>query len=128
MRDKVIRQRKKKPTEKECYAELARAVRIYCYQAVVHEEIGFFRRWVGDVLKQLEEYTPAPEEPGKYPAYKELLRKTGEFVREPAEDPSRVMIQRAELKAVLENAEKSGGLRSRPRKPRTQEKPEKQAK
>lgn len=41
MRDKVIRQPKKKPTEKECYAELARAVRIYCYQAVVHEEIGF---------------------------------------------------------------------------------------
>lgn len=35
MRDKVIRQPKKKPTEKECYAELARAVRIYCYQAVV---------------------------------------------------------------------------------------------
>lgn len=85
MRDKVIRQRKKKPTEKECYAELARAVRIYCYQAIVREELGFFRFWLGN-------------------------------------------IQRAELKAVLENAEKSGGLRSRPRKPRTQEKPEKQAK
>lgn len=28
MRDKVIRQPKKKPTEKECYAELARAVRL----------------------------------------------------------------------------------------------------
>ena len=65
---------------------------------------------------------------GKYPAYKELLRKANEFVREPAEDPSRVMMQRAELKSALEDAEKAGGLRSRPRRPRTQEKPEKQAK
>ena len=128
MRDKVIRQPKKKPTEKECYAELARAVRIYCYQAIVREDLGFFRFWLGNILKQLSEYAPAPEEPGKYPAYKELLRKASEFVREPAEDPSRVMIQRAELKAALENVEKTGGLRSRPRKPGTQKKPEKQAK
>lgn len=32
-----------------------------------------------------------------------------------------------ELKAALENAEKAGGFRARSRKPRTQEKAEKQA-
>lgn len=79
-------------------------------------------------MTRLSEYAPSPEEPGKYPAYKELLRKANEFVRESAEDPSRVMIQRAELKAALENAEKAGGFRVRSREPRTQEKPEKQAK
>ena len=30
-------------TEKECYEELARIIKIYCYQAVVREEIDFFR-------------------------------------------------------------------------------------
>ena len=37
------------------------------------------------------------------------------------------MMQRAELIAALESAEKAGGLRVRSRKPRRQEKPEKQA-
>ena len=50
-----------------------------------------------------------------------------DFEPEAAEDSSRVMIQRTELKAALENAEKAGGFRVRSRKPRTQEKPEKQA-
>ena len=95
---------------------------------MIREEIEFFRRWVKNVLTQLSEYASSPDEPEKYPAYKELRRKASEFVREPAEDPSRVMIQRTELKAALENAEKAGGFRARSRKPRTQEKPEKQAK
>ena len=103
-------------------------IRIYCYQSVVREEIEFFQKWLKNILTQLSEYTPSPDEPGKYPAYKELLRKANEFIREPAEDPSRVMMQRAELKAALENAAKAGGVRVRPRKSRTQEKPEKQAK
>ena len=93
----------------------------------MREEIDFFRWWVKNVLTQLSEYASSPDEPEKYPAYKELRRKASEFVREPAEDPSRVMIQRTELKAALENAEKAGGFRARSRKPRTQEKPEKQA-
>ena len=124
----ILRAKSKTPTEKECYEELVKVIRIYCYQSVIREEIGFFQKWLKNILMQLSEYAPSPEEPGKYPAYKELLRKANEFVREPAEDPSRVMMQRAELKAALENAEKAGGLRSRPKKPRTQEKPEKQAK
>ena len=114
-------------TEKECYEELARIIKIYCYQAVVREEIDFFRWWLKNVLTRLSGYAASPDEPDKYPAYKELRRKASEFVREPAEDPSRVMMQRAELKAALENAEKAGGLRMRSRKPRRQEKPEKQA-
>ena len=124
----ILKPKSKALTEKDCYEELARIIKIYCYQAVVREEIEFFRWWVKNVLTQLSEYTPSPEEPGKYPAYKELLRKANEFVRESAEDPSRVMMQRAGLKSALEDAEKAGGLRSRPRRPRTQEKPEKQAK
>ena len=124
----ILKPKSKAPTEKECYEELARALRIYCYQSVVKEEIDFFRKWLKNILTQLSEYASSPDEPEKYPAYKELRRKASEFVWEPAEDPSRVMMQRAELKAALENAEKAGGLRSRPRKPRTQEKPEKQAK
>lgn len=123
----ILKPKSKALTEKDCYEELARIIKIYCYQAVVREEIEFFRWWVKNVLTQLSEYAPSPEEPGKYPAYKELLRKASEFVREPAEDPSRVMSQRTELKAALENAEKAGGFRARSRKPRTQEKPEKQA-
>ena len=125
---KLLKLTSKALTEKDCYEELARIVKIYCYQAVVREEIGFFRWWVKNVLTQLSEYASSPDEPEKYPAYKELLRKASEFVREPAEDPSRVMSQRTELKAALENAEKAGGVRARSRKPRTQEKPEKQAK
>ena len=124
----LLKPKSKALTEKDCYEELARIIKIYCYQAVVREEIEFFRWWVKNVLTQLSEYASSPDEPEKYPAYKELLRKANEFVREPAEDPSRVMMQRAELKAALEDAEKAGGLRSRPRRPRTQEKPEKQAK
>ncbi len=117
----ILRAKSKPPTEKECYEELVKVIRIYCYQSVVREEIGFFQKWLKNILTQLSEYAPSPEELGKYPAYKELLRKANEFVREPAEDPSRVMMQRAELKSALEDAEKAGGLRSRPRKPRTQE-------
>ena len=124
----ILRAKSKPPTEKECYEELVKVIRIYCYQSVIREEIGFFQKWLKNILMQLSEYAPSPEEPGKYPAYKELLHKANEFVREPAEDPSRVMMQRAELKSALEDAEKAGGLRSRPRRPRTQEKPEKQAK
>ena len=123
----ILKPKSKAPTEKECYEELARALRIYCYQSVVKEEIDFFRKWLKNILTQLSEYASSPDEPEKYPAYKELRRKASEFVWEPAEDPSRVMMQRAELKSALEGAEKAGGLRSRPRKPRTQEKPEKQA-
>ena len=123
----ILRLKSKTPTEKECYEELVKVIRIYCYQSVVREEIGFFQKWLKNILTQLSEYTPSPEEPGKYPAYKELLRKANELVRESAEDPSRVMSQRTELKAALENAEKAGGFRARSRKPRTQEKPEKQA-
>ena len=124
----ILKPKSKAPTEKECYEELARALRIYCYQSVVKEEIDFFRKWLKNILTQLSEYASSPDESEKYPAYKELRRKASEFVWEPAEDPSRVMMQRAELKSALEDAEKAGGLRSRPRKPRTQEKPEKQAK
>lgn len=124
----ILSAKSKTPTEKECYEELVKVIRIYCYQSVVREEIGFFQKWLKNILTRLSEYAPSPEEPGKYPAYKEVLRKANEFVREPAEDPSRVMIQRAELKSALEEAEKAGGLRSRPRKPRTQEKLEKQVK
>lgn len=124
----ILKPKSKALTEKDCYEELARIIKIYCYQAVVREEIEFFRWWVKNVLTQLSEYASSPDEPGKYPAYKELLRKANEFIREPAEDPSRVMMQRAELKAALENAAKAGGVRVRPRKSRTQEKPEKQAK
>ena len=123
----ILKPKSKALTEKDCYEELARIIKIYCYQAVVREEIEFFRWWVKNVLAQLSGYASSPDEPEKYPAYKELRRKASEFVREPAEDPSRVMIQRAELKAALENAEKAGGFRVRSRKPRTQEKPEKQA-
>ena len=101
----ILKPKSKALTEKDCYEELARIVKIYCYQAVVREEIGFFRWWVKNVLTQLSEYASSPDEPEKYPAYKELRRKASEFVREPAEDPSRVMIQRTELKAALENAE-----------------------
>ena len=78
-------------------------------------------------MTRLSEYAASPDEPEKYPAYKELRWKASEFVYEAAEDPSRVMMQRAELKAALECAEKAGGLRMRSRKPRTQEKPGKQA-
>ena len=123
----ILKPKSKAPTEKECYEELARALRIYCYQSVVKEEIDFFRKWLKNILTQLSEYASSPDVPEKYPAYKELRRKASEFVWELAEDPSRVMMQRAELKSALEDAEKAGGLRSRPRKPRTQEKPEKQA-
>ena len=124
----ILRPKSKTPTEKECYEELVKVIRIYCFQAVVREEIEFFRWWVKNILTQLSEYASSPDEPEKYPAYKELRRKASEFVRELAEDPSRVMSQRTELKAALENAEKAGGFRVRSRKPRTQEKPEKQAK
>ena len=101
----ILKPKSKALTEKDCYEELARIIKIYCYQAVVREEIEFFRWWVKNVLTQLSEYASSPDEPEKYPAYKELRRKASEFVREPAEDPSRVMIQRTELKAALENAE-----------------------
>ena len=101
----ILKPKSKALTEKDCYEELARIIKIYCYQAVVREEIEFFRWWVKNVLTQLSEYASSPDEPEKYPAYKELLRKASEFVREPTEDPSRVMIQRTELKAALENAE-----------------------
>lgn len=108
----ILKPKSKALTEKDCYEELARIIKIYCYQAVVREEIEFFRWWVKNVLTQLSEYASSPDEPEKYPAYKELRRKASEFVREPAEDPSRVMIQRTELKAALENAEKAGGISS----------------
>ena len=106
----ILKPKSKALTEKDCYEELARIIKIYCYQAVVREEIEFFRWWVKNVLTQLSEYASSPDEPEKYPAYKELRRKASEFVREPAEDPSRVMIQRTELKAALENAEKGAGF------------------
>ena len=124
----ILKLKSKAPTEKECYEELVRVVRIYCYQSIVREEIEFFQKWLKNILTQLSKYDLSSDMSGKYPAYKELRRKASEFVREPAEDPSRVMIQRAELKSVLENAEKAGGLQAWPRKPSTQEKPEKQAK
>ena len=127
MENIVLSPKQKELTEKECYEELVRIVKIYCYQAVVRDEIDFFRWWVKNVLTRLSEYAATPDNSEKYPAYKELRRKASEFVREPAEDPSRVMMQRAELKAALECAEKAGGLRMRSRKPRTKEKPEKQA-
>ena len=128
MQSKILMPPKQKePTEKECYEELVRIVKIYCYQAVVQEEIDFFRWWLKNVLTRLSEYAATPDNTEKYSAYKELRRKASEFVYEAAEDPSRVMMQRAELKAALESAEKAGGLRVRSRKPRRQEKPEKQA-
>lgn len=123
----ILKPKSKTLTEKECYEELVRIVKIYCYQAVVREEIDFFRWWLKNVLTRLSEYASLRDNTEKYLAYKELRRKASEFVREPTEDPSRVMIQRAELKAALECAEKAGGLRMRSRKPRTKEKPEKQA-
>ena len=125
---KLLKLKSKALTEKDCYEELTRIIKIYCYQAVVREEIDFFRWWLKNVLTRLSEYAATPDNTEKYPAYKELRRKASEFVYEAAEDPSRVMIQRTELKAALENAEKAGGFRARSRKPRTQEKPEKQAK
>ena len=128
MENIVLSPKQKELTEKECYEELARIIKIYCYQAVVREEIDFFRWWVKNVLTRLSEYAVSPDNPEKYPAYKELRRKASEFVRELAEEPSRVMMQRAELKAALESAEKAGGLRVRSRQPRKQEKPKKQAK
>lgn len=127
MENIVLSPKQKELTEKECYEELVRIVKIYCYQAVVRDEIDFFRWWLKNVLTRLSEYAATPDNSEKYPAYKELRRKASEFVYEAAEDPSRVMMQRAELKAALECAEKAGGLRMRSRKPRTKEKPEKQA-
>ena len=62
-------------TEKECYEELVRIVKIYCYQAVVREEIDFFRWWLKNVLTRLSEYAATPDNTEKYPAYKELRRK-----------------------------------------------------
>lgn len=105
MRDKVIRQRKKKPTEKECYAELVRAVRIYCYQAVVHEEIGFFRRWVGNILKQLEEYTPAPGKADRYAAYEGLKCQAYNFVNGGEDMPEELFVRRIGMRRALEKAE-----------------------
>lgn len=108
----ILKPKSKALTEKDCYEELARIIKIYCYQAVVREEIEFFRWWVKNVLTQLSEYASSPDEPEKYPAYKELRRKASEFVREPAEDPSRVMIQRTELKAALEKRREGGRVSS----------------
>lgn len=110
MENIVLSPKQKELTEKECYEELVRIVKIYCYQAVVRDEIDFFRWWVKNVLTRLSEYAATPDNSEKYPAYKELRRKASEFVREPAEDPSRVMMQRAELKAALESAEKAGAF------------------
>lgn len=123
----ILKPKSKTLTEKDCYEELVRIVKIYCYQAVVREEIDFFRWWLKNVLTRLSEYAATPDNSEKYLDYKELRRKASEFVYEAAEDPSRVMMQRAELKSALENAEKAGGLRVRSRQPRMQEKPEKQA-
>ena len=127
MQSKILMQPSKVLTEKDCYEELVRVVRIYCYQAVAWEETDFFRDWVKNILNQISEYSPAPDQPEKYPAYKELRRKAGEFVREPAESPARVMIRREEMREALEKAEAIGGLRVRARKPKTQENPEKKA-
>ena len=38
----ILRPKSKTPTEKECYEELVKVIRIYCYQSVVREEIEFF--------------------------------------------------------------------------------------
>lgn len=108
----ILKPKSKALTEKDCYEELTRIIKIYCYQAVVREEIDFFRWWVNNVLTQLSEYASSPDEPEKYPAYKELLRKASEFVREPTEDPSRVMSQRTELKAALEKRREGGRVSS----------------
>lgn len=124
----ILRAKSKTPTEKECYEELVKSDTNILLSVGNTGRNRIFSEVAENILMQLSEYAPSPEEPGKYPAYKELLRKANEFVREPAEDPSRVMMQRAGLKSALEDAEKAGGLRSRPRRPRTQEKPEKQAK
>lgn len=43
MENIVLSPKQKEPTEKECYEELVRIVKIYCYQVVVREEIDFFR-------------------------------------------------------------------------------------
>ena len=66
----ILKPKSKALTEKDCYEELARIIKIYCYQAVVREEIEFFRWWVKNVLTQLSEYASSPDEPEKYPAYK----------------------------------------------------------
>ena len=108
----ILRAKSKTPTEKECYEELVKVIRIYCYQSVVREEIGFFQKWLKNILMQLSEYASSPDEPEKYPAYKELRRKASEFVREPTEDPSRVMSQRTELKAALEKRREGGRVSS----------------
>lgn len=42
MENIVLSPKQKELTEKECYEELVRIVKIYCYQAVVREEIDFF--------------------------------------------------------------------------------------
>lgn len=42
----ILKPKSKALTEKDCYEELARIIKIYCYQAVVREEIEFFRWWV----------------------------------------------------------------------------------
>lgn len=42
----IVMPKSKALTEKECYEELVRIVKIYCYQAVVRDEIDFFRWWV----------------------------------------------------------------------------------
>lgn len=38
----ILKPKSKALTEKDCYEELARIIKIYCYQAVVREEIEFF--------------------------------------------------------------------------------------
>lgn len=105
MRDKVIRQPKKKPTERECYAELARAVRIYCYQAIVREELGFFRFWLGNILKQLEEYTPAPGKQNRYAAYEDLKIQAYIFVNGGEDMPEELFVRRIGMRRALEKAE-----------------------
>ena len=75
----ILKPKSKALTEKDCYEELTRIIKIYCYQAVVREEIDFFRWWVKNVLTQLSEYASSPDEPEKYPAYKELRRKASEL-------------------------------------------------
>ena len=55
----ILKPKNKALTEKDCYEELARIIKIYCYQAVMREEIEFFRWWVKNVLTQLSEYAPS---------------------------------------------------------------------
>lgn len=38
----ILKPKNKALTEKDCYEELARIIKIYCYQAVMREEIEFF--------------------------------------------------------------------------------------